>query len=53
MRAIAPEMLVGLLLATLGFWAYAGAAVLTRARRLLQARQQAELRWPRALGSLA
>ncbi len=51
--AIAPEMLAGLLLATLGFWAYAGAVVLTRARRQLQARVEAEARWPRALGSLA
>jgi heme exporter protein C len=51
--AIAPEMLAALLLSTLGFWAYAGAAVLTRARRLLQARVESEARWPRALGSAA
>lgn len=51
--AIAPEMLAGLLLSTLGFWAYAGAAVLTRSRRLLQARVESEARWPRAIGSLA
>ena len=43
--AIAPEMLAALLLSTLGFWAYAGAAVLTRV--------DSEARWPRALGSLA
>ncbi|HEY8879813.1 MAG TPA: heme ABC transporter permease CcmC [Roseateles sp.] len=51
--AIAPEMLAGLLLATLGFWAYAGAAVLTRARRQLQARVESEAHWPRAIGGLA
>ena len=50
---IAPVMLVGLLLATLGFWAYAGAAVLTRARLLLQARVDAEARWPQPLEGLA
>ncbi|WP_457323783.1 heme ABC transporter permease CcmC [Roseateles sp. P5_E11] len=50
--AIAPEMLAALLLSTLGFWAYAGAVVLARARRLLQARVESEARWPRALGSL-
>ncbi|HEY9106960.1 MAG TPA: heme ABC transporter permease CcmC [Roseateles sp.] len=44
--SIAPEMLIGLLLATLGFWAYGAAAVLTRARRLLQSRVEAEARWP-------
>jgi heme exporter protein C len=43
-------MLWGLLLSTAGFWAYAAAAVLTRARRLLQGRVEAEARWPRALG---
>ena len=51
--AIAPEMLAGLLLSTLGFWAYAGAVVLARSRRLLQARVESEARWPRAIGSLA
>ncbi|WP_457423188.1 heme ABC transporter permease CcmC [Roseateles sp. P5_E7] len=51
--SIAPQMLAGLLLSTLGFWAYAGAAVLTRARLLLQARVDSETRWPRAIGSLA
>ncbi|MDR7272624.1 heme exporter protein C [Pelomonas saccharophila] len=51
--AIAPEMLAGLLLSTLGFWSYAGAAVLRRARRQLQARVESEAHWPRALGSLA
>jgi len=51
--SIAPQMLAGLLLSTLGFWAYAGAAVLTRARLLLQARVESEARWPRAIGSLA
>jgi heme exporter protein C len=51
--AIAPEMLAGLLLSTLGFWAYAGAAVLTRSRRLLQARVESEARSPRAIGSVA
>jgi heme exporter protein C len=51
--AIAPEMLAGLLLATAGFWAYAAAAVLTRARRLLQVRVESEARWPRVLGSVA
>lgn len=51
--SIAPEMLAGLLLATLGFWAYASAAVLARSRRLLQARVESEARWPRAIGSLA
>jgi heme exporter protein C len=44
--AIAPVMLLGLLLATLGFWAYGAAAVLTRARLLLQSRVAAEARWP-------
>jgi len=51
--SIAPEMLYGLLLATAGFWAYAGAAVLTRARLQLQARAESEARWPRPIGSLA
>ena len=51
--AIATEMLAALLLSTLGFWAYAGAVVLARARRLLQARVESEARWPRAIGSLA
>lgn len=49
---IAPEMLAGLLLSTLGFWAYAGAAVLTRARLLLQARVEAEAQWPQPLAAV-
>jgi len=48
--AIAPEMLWGLLLSTGGFWAYAAAAVLTRAGQHLQRRVESEARWPRALG---
>jgi len=51
--AIAPEMLWGLLLATVGFWAYAVAAVLTRARQQLQARVEREALWPRSLESAA
>ena len=51
--SIAPVMLAGLLLATLGFWAYGAAAVLTRARLLLQSRVEAEARWPLPLEARA
>jgi heme exporter protein C len=38
-----PDMLLALLVITLGFWAYAVAAVLTRARLQLRAREQQQL----------
>jgi heme exporter protein C len=43
--SIAPTMLWALLLSTFGLWAYAAAAVLTRARLMLRRRLQVEARW--------
>jgi len=42
---MAPSMLVPLLLCTAGLWAYAAAAVLSRARLLLAERQAVQARW--------